>query len=629
MTSARLATIVSAVSQGGPVHLDGKVPRFVADCLRRYGIEIGPFPSDDATTVLYRSFDDLDRAEKGRLIERVSASRNLVIHGETAADRDLVESLAFGHGYGLHPAYLSHVGYSETLDHGYWCLLRKVEPRALALSPKARIGGFLDVTRIGGNDALGSLFRYAQASEYIRPGDTVVEYGSGAGFGSDMLRSTSQCASVVGLEPSLEAVSYAETAFRQEGLSFRTHTASEMIASPSSTDVLVVMDRLRDSPARAGILDQARLALRPGGRLVFAVPPGFTDRAALFADVESRFAIEAVHAQTVTGSRDVRGVSRKIEGLSSARPEEWLLAVAFLDPVRRPAPDFTDTIYPFPDPTANLLSFARDYENPWLMRTMFGMGVRIADGRERSRLATRVLETASPSSPDAGAALCVLGYADLESGSRDRIASFVEDAPRRIDLMDGTPHSLRWQVSLRFLLATMQQSLGETDAALASYEEVVGSDWLSFSPTLGTKAAEAAYRAGMILFSRGQRTEARAAWSRGLAVAGSVMASGRSETVGDPACPLPDALYETVQALEAARKCADCLRSTHGADPRSAQAKWLTMIDDRAQETLRSRRVADDRDLYFGDSWRWRRALRKSGLFGRIAMRILSILRRR
>jgi hypothetical protein len=377
-----------------------------------------------------------------------------------------------------------------------------------------------------------SLKRLSFLSLFVRPGDRVQVIG-GDNDERDVLRAATTCTVEDGCDGPRDFSLYSATSFSK--------------------------DDLAREAAKAAV------QLTPGGRFVSVFPIlGIQEATSVAAAAirDAKLVVEKIFVQGLHPSclRDVTDVDQPTG--------DWCIIVAAIDPITTSGGvRFKDTIYPYPDPTRNLLAFSRDYGNPWLMRSVFGMSVRTENRAARLDAARRVESASTHIDADRGSAICVLGYDILSAGSATEKTVFLVSAERYLDEPAESPHALRWQVSICFLCAVMLQDLGMLDEAVGMYRRTLEMPWLEFSPTLGTKPAEAAYRAGMILFRRGDIEGARSFWKMGVQVAREIIGSPFEEIVGDEDCPLPDALPETLHALSLARRSADCLRLTHPSQP--------------------------------------------------------------
>src|SRR5699024_2884215 len=94
------------------------------------------------------------------------------------------------------------------------------------------------------------------------------------------------------------------------------------------------------------------------------------------------------------------------------------LCVFMKSPLARSELPYQETIYGYSHPPKNLLAFARDYTNPWLIRGIVEFPFRNRSTYHLQQYSHQILEHSAPDSPDYAAALAVLGYQML-SGSDD------------------------------------------------------------------------------------------------------------------------------------------------------------------------------------------------------------------
>jgi tetratricopeptide (TPR) repeat protein len=402
-----------------------------------------------------------------------------------------------------------------------------------------------------------SIFRGHFTGVFVRPGDRVIQLGDEADF-------PVRASSPHGHFKSIDSL------FALEG-------------PPGSADFIAVGSAL-SLPDYMALAAKARKILTPGGRLAIVM------KSHVLASGNPAIAIQSVLKPHLTVEKIfTQGEFRRYfhDVTSTENPDgDSFLVIAGTDPLSaNEGVPFLDTIYRFPDPTVNLLAFNRDYSNPWLMRTFFGMSVRTENRSHRLEMARHLEATMPKSSADYGAALCVRGYDIAANGTREEKRAFIEHSQDYLSVEPSSPHAFRWKVSISFLCGTIYQGLGDFEDALAMFEQVMDSPWLSFSPTLGTKAGDAAYRSGMIAYLRGDIARARRYWARGVTVGTAILKSPTSELMGDPDCPLPDPLAEITDALVHVRGCADCLRVTDPTYGRASELQRREMITyDRRSE---------------------------------------------
>ncbi|MBY3433046.1 methyltransferase domain-containing protein [Rhizobium laguerreae] len=614
----RLQSVATSVAESGTLCVFGEVPDRTLDNLRRYGLDVLMSPQavpTGATVVSFSHLSDFAPDELASFLHLVGDAGNLVVFERNYPRKLTIDEAAFASGFRIHPASYALVEYGDPVADGHWSILQKVRIPASAPEVASLPRAYRDLSRQSGLETDAFFARYMYASRFIRPGDCVMDIACGVGLGSSIIRHVSECAEVIGRDKLDGAIRKAVSEFSGDGLRFEVGKADHLGEIESeSADTVVIFDALSYHTQPAAILADTSRLLRPSGRVVIGVPyqvpvAGCTvlDKQAVVSLVREHFRIEDVSMHCF----EHRTITR-VSPDGAEEPCDYVLVVGYKPAITPSAVErFEDTIYPYPDPTSNFLAFARDYANPLLMRMLFGFGVRISDAGERDQIAMNVMESAPKNSADFGAALCVTGYRVLESGTPDQLRTFVAEAWEYGSGAALSPHALRWSISLRFLAGLLEQRLGNRPGALKAFDAVIESPWLNFSPTIGTKAAEAAYRGGLIEFRRGDVEAARRYWLKGLRVGKSIMSADWGEIVGEESCPLPDSMRESIQALDIARKCGDCLRMTSKAEYRSSHVRWLAMIDDQsmsASKHLAVEQIAADSQT---DAAKWQRATRR------------------
>lgn len=109
-----------------------------------------------------------------------------------------------------------------------------------------------DMTREAGRRSDAHMARYAQAAQFIRPGDRVIDVACGLGYGSYQLAHNSQAASFIGLDASDYAVDYASTCFAPDApveMSFVVGDAQDLSGmADGSADFAVSVETLEHLP---------------------------------------------------------------------------------------------------------------------------------------------------------------------------------------------------------------------------------------------------------------------------------------------------------------------------------------------------------------------------------------------
>lgn len=421
-----------------------------------------------------------------------------------------------------------------------------------------------------------------------------------------------------------------DEASRDNPITFHQGDAQDLSRfGDESFDTLVSFETLEHLPDPDRFLDEARRVLKPGGRILLSIPNQWTDETGndpnphhlhvydwsrLAGEVGSRFIIEKRYAQVAGGGmkhRDGVRLLREAPVVAIAAPPEapadvasantgsvselsseplsapdsetaplassstqqlpdaeWWLVVAMKQPVGAFRDSFTETTYP--DHTANpahhVSAFARDYQNPWLVRAMVALGLRCTNKHALHDMARAIIDAAASSdaSPDLGAALCVLGYRLLDAPALARDEA--DGLLARLGVYEagvtslGThaaPHSHRWVISNAYMGGQILLATGRRVEARAAFRRCAAMDVLAFSPLLASKTIDASYHAGLIAACDGDSDGAVADFRRGLSELTRVLGAGDwSNIIGSIEEPLTFGLVDLQQGVELASRCA-------------------------------------------------------------------------
>uniref|UniRef100_UPI0035B403BE methyltransferase domain-containing protein n=1 Tax=Hylemonella sp. TaxID=2066020 RepID=UPI0035B403BE len=586
---------------GGSV-ADGN--RFMPGRFQTAPVEALPYPDASFDTLIcshypaHLSADEVYRAMKEmrrvcrrnlflRMAKEVSADG---IPPRAAQPRAWWESIAFRAGFRKHPLYYQINPYHtlEAEDGVIGILLEKIPDDALALFPLDALMRqrdlHMDMSRETGRRSDAHMARYHLAAGYVRDGDTVLDAACGLGYGSRMLAFGCSASRVIGSDLDPDSVAYARANFCQDEprLFFETADAQNLGFLPdNSIDLFVSFETLEHVPNPKQLIAEAKRILRPGGRFIASVPNLWVneegvdpnpyhlhvyDWARLTEEIASAFLFESAYAQTAGGGMKLPNHPRsflEFSPQSEAPPDaEWYVAVAMKDPIDFRDVPYRETALRWSGDPPNVAAFARDYENPWLLRSMISIGWRNRNALQRAELARRVLATTPLQSPDAGAALCVLAYHTLDS-SRDldpaAVRRLADQIRAYVALKDSRPQCQRWVISLLYVEGLLWKAIGDLDKAIQSFTECATSDPLVYSPLLATKTVNACRLGGQLLFQAGRLDEARDMWKRGIIGAQAAVCGNWREILGDLDSPFTFGLREMAEVLDSAGGCADGL----------------------------------------------------------------------
>jgi 2-polyprenyl-3-methyl-5-hydroxy-6-metoxy-1,4-benzoquinol methylase len=123
-----------------------------------------------------------------------------------------------------------------------------------------------------------AIARYKFACKWLRATDTLLEVGSGEGFGCNFL--ARHVAAVTGIDCDAEAVARATTMYRRDNLQFRVADIVQPPPPPPRFDAVVALEMIEHVSQSDGAAMVANCAkyLRAGGLLILSTPRARPDR---------------------------------------------------------------------------------------------------------------------------------------------------------------------------------------------------------------------------------------------------------------------------------------------------------------------------------------------------------------
>lgn len=536
----------------------------------------------------------------------------------TVLDRAGWEKLAFQAGFRKHPRTQVVFDFESLESDGpaIALALERIPDPACERYPLAALAAerdlHMDMLRESGRRSDAHIARYTLALPFVRPGDTVLDVACGLGYGSAIVAQSSLARRVIGIDNSAYAIEYARTNFacNNSACEFHLGDAAGLAMLPNaSVDLIVCMETLEHVPAPEQFLAELDRVLRPSGRLIVSVPNQWVDETGrdpnphhlsvydwpkLSKQLSKHFLLETAFAQTAGGALKCRDQTRKLKALApqsvgDADPE-WWIAVAMKSPTGAAATErapYAETSFPDWSNAADchIAAFARDYDNPWLVKAMVSIGMRATQPALLEQLASETLQTARPGSADAGAALCVLAYRLLETpcANAAAIQHHIERIAAYHAQADDKPHAWRWRISNEYIAGRLWMNLGNRAAARASFLACAALDALRFSPLLATKTVDALFLAGLLAASDGDLSAARDCWQRGLSETRRVLQGDWRNVWGALDSPASFGLPEVAQLADLATRCSFGLNALEYWQERPGLA-WVLAQTNQARE---------------------------------------------
>lgn len=291
-TRVAVARLLSWLPAGSIALLGDDAPA-LAHGLRAAGVQLAE-AADRSTAVA--AIVVLERADATQaaavlqpLLEGVTGPVCLLVAGDAAdtGNRATWEAAVIKAEWRKHPLNERVAPYGE-LDRvtGFWMVsFERVPAPALAVYPLKALEEerdlHTDMTREPGRRSDAHMTRYAQAAQFIRPGDRVVDVACGLGYGSYQLAHNSDAASFTGLDASDYAVAYANLNFAPVSptpMQFVVGDAQHLSdMADGSADFAVSVETLEHLPEPDRLLAELHRVLSPQGRVYASVPNDWSD----------------------------------------------------------------------------------------------------------------------------------------------------------------------------------------------------------------------------------------------------------------------------------------------------------------------------------------------------------------
>lgn len=538
-----------------------------------------------------RALQEMHRVCRRSLFLRVTTGNG---KGEvrclTSQPRVWWENTAFEAGFRKHPSYYRINPFESLEDVGdtITMILEKIPDQVLSKYSLRRLSTerdlHMDMLREAGRRSDAHVIRYQIAASLVRPSDVVVDSACGMGYGSHLLASLTSATSILGIDVSESAVEYSADCYStvDERVYFRVGDVQDLsFIRDHSIDLFVSFETLEHIPDPGSFIDEMARVTKPGGRVIVSVPNLWVDESGkdpspwhlhvydwqtLCGQFAGRFLLERAFLETAGGGMRLPNSPRKLSSFDPingpSEDGEWLILVAMLDPRKGKKFSYQEQMYGVDEHPPNLISFARDYLNPYLVHSMVSMPWRIAHPGVLRKLAEDVMSTYPSSSPDYAAAVCVLAYqmlekSNLEVGDAVSLIARVDTVAR---VIDANPHYLRWQISTAYVAGLLALKIGDFDCAIVWFRRCSELDCREFSPTLATKTISAAWQAGRLLNSRGETQAASHVLRRGIDIFFEAMSVDRNEILGCSDVPFDFPYFETTEIAAAVTNCVNLLR---------------------------------------------------------------------
>lgn len=550
-----------------------------------------PFPNGSFDTIIWNNVStELDHQIVTSWLRELArmTRRSVYLRVAATTEREPWEKHLFQVGFRKHPNSFRINSYEllERPSPPIVLLMEKVPAVAFEQEWEQILRGegpgLRDMLLETGRESDAHLIRYDLASRYVRPGDTVLDLACGCGEGLHLLWHNAPGKHFVGIDPRPRAIQYARSHYAcgERRLEFREGDPLSLLqAMPAhGVDVVLAFDLLGQGPDPPELLSQIKRVLIPGGRVIFAVArdnDGLANGASSFTRdeigdlltpfflAEDLYQLHAAADQPENGDISMAGRWLRQTSWAAHRelPGQWWIATAISDPLVPEGVLYRETVFAHLGQSAHVsIDYAAWYLNPWVVHSMVHVGYRVKSPSLLTSLAERLLAQSPPNSADYGAALCVLAYRRMDrSHPLVESISLVDKILSYLQVRSDNPHVERWQISLNFALAQLNQQVGATDQARRFYRACAQMDATRFSIHLATKSAESCFMWGWLSLNQGDLADALSAWRAGIMLGDQLLKRPINEILIHPAYPNRfdhgDGMREFVHALESITQC--------------------------------------------------------------------------
>ena len=249
---------------------------------------------------------------------------------------------------------------------------------------------------------------------------------------------------------------------------------------------------------------------------------------------------------------------------------EWAVFLCMKNPLSGSNIPYVETTWNIPEEKDfNVSAFARDYQNPWLVKGMVSIGYRLHNSEVLSDLRKTVLTRYERDTVDYGSAICGWIYELLDSKATVSLYEEAESAVREfMSIAADAPHILRWKVSILFAMGELARKYGNTHTARVFYQECIEIDIVHYSPLLGNKTLDALYQLSLMSLSEGLLDEAKNYLYKSLSEIERLCKGSWLNIRGNLKSPLPFGYAELAQLIDKGSRAAYMLAEINTAHNR-------------------------------------------------------------
>ncbi len=483
----------------------------------------------------------------------------------TVRERDWWLQRFFEAGFSRHPLAQSVVPYDAMRGEGWQItlVLEKAGSHGVCPAGSPMHGAFArDITQETGDDAERAIAMVVLASRFVASRDRVLDASRGVGWSASMLGACTPASEILGVVRE-GAEEWASDRFGSDRVRFVESARLDLGNERFGT--IVALGRYRETDDLNRDLESLAKALDPGGRLIVDLP-GAVSGDSLALDRQGMLVDSVYTMDDPISSADGAGsLLRRVQSADAPETAQRTVLVLMRDPVGATSQGYVERVFPehLDKQGFHIANYARDLDNPWLLRAMVSVGMRGSNPDLNAHIAQSTLESARAGSSDEGAALCVLAYRVLDADTIDpeRATDLIARIETYHTRADQTPYAWRWRISNQYAGGLLHLALGQLDRAREAFIACAGMDPTPYSPLLASKTVDAWFRAGLIDASAGRSDQARHCWTQSLLALERAIKSDWLNVWGSPEEPLSFAMADLAILVDLGSRSAAALGS--------------------------------------------------------------------
>ncbi len=587
-----------------------RAPKLSTASVKKIHLAIIFIDENDGTTQLNDVLELIKTYQIVHTLVIYNSGSNL-FYADYCRTRAMLESLAYESGFSKHLSFLEFTHeYTNVLPLQFVFLALSMDietahrqdanPKvktAFAGELKHLISDKDNFLKNSGPSCLMKLWMYQIANEFIRPGDRVLDISTGSKTALQYLKARSKAHSINENIPKPGVPSRSCSIDSPSKVNVNDYLIKLQAQADNHLDLSILFLEVSqieaknldvqntDFPALLesinfdSMIDETRRTLKPGGRLLLGFYQNHVfDHIALqqirnhlLTALADKFRLDSGQAINLPEefNKDEKRLSQ--DWYFTFRPESQIdkptncLLFCFMkDPLSVTDVVYEEQMYAGEQAPDNIISFARDYNNPWLVHALVSLPWRLSS-LPLKRLAEDTLAHFSENTIEHAAALCVVGYQLLDNADTDAdtVKLHIEKISMTQNSLQDKGHALRWKISNSYLAGLLLSKIGDFPSALHWFEQCSISDCRKFSASLGTKTLSAAYWAGKLALVLGDSEGARLHFQRGVSGYFDLFANGKQEFIGDQLIPFDLPYYEMQEMLYALASCNHALRESY------------------------------------------------------------------